>query len=227
MKIDDRTAFEALQLGAATCPRYDQEIKAGKLPYGVYWTSTATAYMTPGIPFGKTASFTDPNTGEVWQVAVPKKYQGKKDCALLANIGAGQFSKKDNTVILKPKAFALKPMSSVDGCWRLPDEFGFPSGKESDSTNQEARRLWRRVNEGYVGLLARDYYGFGDDGRDVNCGYYPSDRYGVLTEEQIIGSVGNLKPLALDAEIELTELRGTVKEERLTRITALVEAAKQ
>ena len=68
--------------------------------------------------------------------------------------------------------------------------------------------------------------GFGDGRRYVGAYVRPSGRCGVLTEEQA-GVCPSLKPLALDAEKELTELRGTVKEEKLTRIAALVEAAMQ
>ena len=222
--IESKTALEALQIGAASCPYYDKQIKEGNLPIGIYWTRTGTAYMKPGVPFGKTATYTDPSTGEVWRIAVPRKFQGKKDRTLLFNISKDEVSKEGNTVVLKPRKIAMKPIAKEDG-WHLPDEFCFPSGKESNIDNQEARKLWRRTNEGYVGLLARyfdDFY----IRRYVYADDQPSYRFGVLTEEQA-GVCPNLKPLALDAEKELTELRGTVKEEKLTRIAALVEAAMQ
>jgi hypothetical protein len=67
-----------------------------------------------------------------------------------------------------------KEIPAVDG-WYEVDEFGLPFGKPSDSSNPDARYLWRK--DVYLGLVARGYYG-----RFVYANYDDDDylRLGVL-----------------------------------------------
>ena len=227
MKIENQTAFEALQLGAADNLRYDQLIREKKLPYDWYWTRRMVAYAKAGEPFGKIASFTDPGTGEIWQTNVPKKFQGKKNIVLLASIGKSESKKDGNKITLTPKKITAKKMPEKDG-WRLTDELGFPSGKESSENDVNARKLYHRDASGYVGLLSRGY-SYGYVGRSVVAYGWPSVRFGVWIDDSPTTENGcpNLKPLAFEAEKDLNVLRNVVKEDCLARIVALVEAAKK
>lgn len=67
--------------------------------------------------------------------------------------------------------------------WYEQDKYGFPTGKESNVTNKNARYLWRR-NEAHTGLVARSYGDFGGT-RDVGCYYYAEFRCGVLIRVKI------------------------------------------
>jgi len=213
-KLDNKTKIEALQLGAASNAEYDQMIKENKLGYDGYWTSTAVAYEKPGTPFGKTASFK--SGSNTWTIAIPRKYQGKKNLVLLANISPEEVKPEGNVITLLPKKIIVKKMPEKNG-WYVPDEIGFPSGKESNSGDENARRLWR-MDEGHVGLLSRGY-GFGCGRRDVYAYLRGDDRLGVMISNTgTSGKIGceNCKRL----EKENTDLR-----ERLAKIKDIVEAA--
>ncbi|MFA5240628.1 MAG: hypothetical protein WC476_13110, partial [Phycisphaerae bacterium] len=138
-KLESKTRLEALQLGAATNQEYDMMIREATLPKGDwYWTRTMAAYELPGMPFGKQARMKLYDKDETYIYNIPKKYQGKKDMVILANIGKDEVKTKGNEIILKPRKVVIKPMQKKNG-WYLPDEYGFPSGKESDESNPEAR----------------------------------------------------------------------------------------
>lgn len=220
--LKDKTAFEALQLSAATNAEYDPLVIAGKLS-GWHWTSTMAAYEKADVPFGKTISFQSGN--ETWKIAIPKKYQGKRNLVLLANLSPKEARKDGNIVTLTPKKITAKPMPKTDG-WHIPDEFFFPSGKESSSNDEKARKLWRRDNCAYVGLLSRDYYFFGYYWRDVYADYGVW-RYGVMISNKSKSGKIELKPFAQEARQALDKMRGIVKEELLAPIDKLVEAANQ
>ena len=224
----NKTAYEALQLGAVSNSQYDAQLQSGKLPYGWYWTGTVVAYMKAGEPFGKVASFADPDTSEIWQMDVPKKYQGKKNICLIADPGGFDHKKDGSTVTIRLKKISVVPMPPRDG-WHMPDKFGFPSGKESNNDNKEARKLWRWDSRGYVGLLARLGYYFGFVRRYVDADFGPSSRCGVLVEPAKIDATPDkeLKQLAQEAEKTLAKMRGVVQEELLKPIEELVEVAKR
>lgn len=81
------------------------------------------------------------------------------------------------TKIIENGKTVEKEVSESDD-WFEQDEFGMPFGKSSDSSNKDARYLWR-VSK-YSGLVSRGC-GFLDDGRrDVDCYYGGRARLGVL-----------------------------------------------
>ncbi len=65
--------------------------------------------------------------------------------------------------------------------WYEQDEFGMPTKEKSDSSNEKARKIYRR-NSKHSGLVVRNYF-FGDfSRRNVGCNYGASYRFGVLIE---------------------------------------------
>jgi len=225
--FENKTRLEALQLGAVTNKECDQLIKEGKLPKDRWhWASTMAVYELPGVQFKKQARMKLYDKDETYIYDVPKKYQGKKDIVILANVGKNEVEPKGNEIILKPKKVVVKPMPKKDG-WYMPDEYGFPSGKESSSDNQDARKLWRRTDMPFVGLLSRYCDRWDGYGRQVvNASYWDDVRFGVVINNTCTSGKTDLKPLAQEAEKAIDKMRGVVKEELLTPIKALVEAAK-
>ena len=69
--------------------------------------------------------------------------------------------------------------------WYLTDEkYGIPNGERSNSSNPNARYLWRYQNESFSGLLVRRYVGFGVGGRRyVDAALRPYFRFGVVKKE--------------------------------------------
>ena len=222
--IKDKTAFEALQLGAATNVEYDPLVVASKLS-GWHWTSTMAAYEKAGVPFGKSIIFQSGN--ETWKITVPKKYQGKRNLVLLANLSPKEGKKEGSVVTLTPKKITAKPMPEQNG-WYMPDEFGFPSGNASSNSDETARYLWRRDICAYVGLLSRgSYWWFGYYRRVVLADYYGYYRFGVMISNT--GKSGNidLRTFTKEAKQAIEKMRGAVKEELLTPLDKLVEAAER
>jgi hypothetical protein len=72
-----------------------------------------------------------------------------------------------------------------DGWYLCDKKWGIPNGEKSNSSNPEARYLWRWQDRDYNGLLVRDDY-FDDGWRVVYASIGPDDCFGVL----------GIKPLA-------------------------------
>jgi hypothetical protein len=217
--FENKTRLEALQLGAATNAECDKLIKEDKLPHRWHWTRTMAAYEKPNVPFNKKVSMKIYDKDETWELAVPKKYRGKANIVLLAEIGKKEVRQEGNMIILSPTKITAKPMPKEDG-WHMPDEFGFPSGDESNNDNKDVRYLWRRTDGAFVGLLSR-YDGWGGDWRDVYADGRGDGRCGVVISNP--GTSGktdceNCKRL----EKENVELK-----EALAKIKNIVEAAKR
>lgn len=69
--------------------------------------------------------------------------------------------------------------------WYLPDKkYGIPNGEKSNSSNPNARYLWRYQNDSFSGLLVRRYLDFyGGARRYVYAYYLPDFRFGVVKKE--------------------------------------------
>lgn len=134
------------------------------------WTGTLVAFRKDNKPFEEKVEF----SGLTFNI--PEKFQGES--------GVIACNHPDfilnGTTYTPGKSAKLLPFPEQDG-WHLPDkEFGIPNGKESSEDDPAARKLWRRDEEDYTGLLVR-WGGFdGDDRRDVDAVDRPSYRLGVL-----------------------------------------------
>jgi len=133
------------------------------------WTGTFIAYPAKGQPFGKTVEY----KGMTFNV--PRKFQGKKDRAIICN--HPDFILKGN-IITPGKSARCIPFPQKDG-WYVPDVASeVPSG--GGSSVGTARYLWRWSTP-YCGLLARRYYGLGGrNRRGVVAGCGPGSRLGVF-----------------------------------------------
>lgn len=67
----------------------------------------------------------------------------------------------------------------LENGWYEMNKFGLPFGKPSDSSNPNARYLWRKSS--FKGLVVR-WGGFFGDGRGVGCCDFNLYRFGVLAE---------------------------------------------
>jgi len=139
------------------------------------WTGTLIIYAAPNQEFGKEISF-----GGL-RVKIPKKWQHRRNCAIVCN--HPNFTiEKDGTIKLK-KAVLIENFPAKGGWYKTDKKFGIPCGVQSNETDNEARRLWRQTDNIFVGLVARgfdDFFYVYFDRRDVGAVRPPSDRLGVL-----------------------------------------------
>ena len=159
------------------------EIKAG---YPA-WTGTGIVYEAPGKAFGKRVVFNwqDENVKYSVSFSVPKQFQGKKGCVLVVEHPDFVFEPKGkNRFELKVKdenlVHIVENFPASDGWYNQDERFRIPVGNPVDSSDPDARRLWRIDDDSYVGLLARSFSGIrGYLRQDVGAGRRLSDRLGV------------------------------------------------
>jgi hypothetical protein len=165
------------------------------------WTGTLLIYEAPSKPFGDKpfGEFVkDSSTG--WIIDVPKRYQGKKDCALIIEhphfkIQKGKY---DMTFIMpdKDSNLIMLPEFPTGSSWHIPEpSFGIPIGKTINSDEKEARYLYRRDGAS-IRPLCRYNFDFNDGRRDVDADRSPYDgRLGVGAVETLSGeSVSSERP---------------------------------
>jgi hypothetical protein len=163
-----------------SCAEIDKDIVANNertinlLQKDARRTRTFIASQVKDVPFGKTIEF------QGYTLEIPKRVQGKKNVCIVAD--------KKN-IVIKNKVITLKkfdvlPYPKQDG-WYLPErKYGLPVGKEVKIENPQARHLWRRDNEAYLGFVVRGYDWFVSYGRRVVvCGYVANYRCGVVEKE--------------------------------------------
>ncbi len=148
------------------------EWKKYKSAYAV-WTGTLVATRKDNAPFEETLEFRG------IKFRVPEKFRGKS--GILA-VNHPDFLLNGNTYTPGDSAKLLK-FPKENGWYKPESDFGIPNGKPSERDDNEARYLWRRDAEDFVGLLVR-WGGYGDDRRDVGCNLDPDVRLGVLGKKQ-------------------------------------------
>jgi len=140
------------------------------------WTGTIVVYTASGQPFKKYVKA----FGMVFDI--PEEYQGKSDLVLVlkhpdVRIELGTYDMK----VLKGKVVKALPMKE-DGWYLVDEETGIPCGAPSSSSDINARRLYRRDGEDYIGPLVRWGDDFVDDRRGVNANGRPGGWRGVVLE---------------------------------------------
>ncbi|MEW6328922.1 MAG: hypothetical protein AB1468_02270 [Candidatus Micrarchaeota archaeon] len=204
------------------------------------WTGTFFIHGKKDAPLPKTIEYPDPETKETWVVDTGNA-AGLRNVILALNHGF----KEDGTPLIKlhddknrivveitdPKEIAILENFPVKDGWYLADSaFGIPIGEKVDSSDPNARRLYR-IGDEKAGLLARGYgclVGY-DDRRYVFAGVRPSFRFGVLGLEsgEIVAMVKpELKQLATEVEKVLQKPAGELTQEDWAKIKQLVEATK-
>ena len=159
------------------------EIKAGYWA----WTGTGIVYEAPGKAFGEAVAFAwqDKNVDYSVSFSVPKRFQGKRNCALVVEHPDFVFvPKSNNRFEMKVKnenlVHLVENFPKEDGWYNQDERFRIPVGNQVDSSDSNARHLWRINDDSYVGLLARDFgiiVGFNRQG--VYAYKRLSDRLGV------------------------------------------------
>lgn len=158
------------------------------------WVGTLLIYEKPNTPFGKYVSFCD------WKIQIPRKYQGKMNCAL--KIEHSDYSFEGDVFKIKPKAkiTLIEDFAKNDG-WYFTTG-GIPCGDKTESDNKKARYLWRQDNSAWVGPLARRVFGLWvvDGGwRDVGAFGWPDVALGV------VGKAKSSKKIVEATNIEQTK----------------------
>ncbi len=147
------------------------------------WTSTMTAYEKPDQKLGKTIEYVDPETNLRYVFRVSDEHLGKKNVVLVAE--QRDYSLEvdgTNRIIQATASDAIERFPASDGWYRGDAKHDIPQGSVIDSSNDDARYLWRI--EKRVGLAARDFCG---GRRDVGLYVLPSFRLGVVGEEATEG----------------------------------------
>jgi hypothetical protein len=85
---------------------------------------------------------------------VPREFQGMKDVALTFDLQPGSFTFEND--VLAAKDVKVVPNFPTNDGWYGTDQNGLPSGKGVASTDPNARYLWRRNGEAYIGSVVRD-----------------------------------------------------------------------
>ena len=148
------------------------------------WTGTIIVYEKAGVPFGTTIK-----GGGGVTFDIPKKYQGKKDCAIVIESPNYSLTK---TRLTATKTSLIENFPKKNG-WYLPDSaHGIPQGKEAKDSDKNARYLWRNNTDSIV-PIARGFVGSsGDVLRYVSAGRDFSGRLGVVfvQDERLVRGAG-------------------------------------
>ena len=161
------------------------------------WTGTIIVYEKAGVPFGTTIKGRDGVTFDI-----PKKYQGKKDCAIVIESPNYSLTK---TRLTATKTSLIENFPKKNG-WYLPDSaHGIPQGKEAKDSDKNARYLWRNNTDSIVPLSRYFDVSYGDGLRAVDAEGGFGARLGVVfvQDERLVRGAGTKKfPETLDEAID-------------------------
>ncbi len=202
-------------------PRY----QSGEISKAL-WAPPVTIYMPAGRAFGSTVEFSN----VVFNV--PAELQGLKDAAIaLPSKSFKTMDVKDKIVISIRKGKQIKVVEnfpSTDGWYLIDPKTGIPQGAKVSSDNPEARYLWRRDDEPYIGPVVRDYDYFNNDRRNVNVYQRLDDGFGVVLVERVEPE-RKLRVAQVATETKLSRKVGALlrddvgpAEENLQRLTGVV-----
>jgi len=145
------------------------------------WTGTYAGYEEVGKKLGKTIEYVDSETGFRHVFPVPEQYQGQKNVILVAEHPDYSLERDgNNRVVNATKVDGIQAFPGSDGWYPTDAVHGIPTGNSIDSSNAEARYLWRIAKR--VAPVARDCYNFNYNRRLVALNYRPSNRLGVAVE---------------------------------------------
>lgn len=128
--------------------------KGGLADAGWYWTGTLLAYEKAGAPFGEELRYYDRSTGFEYIVPVPKKFQGKTDCAIASNHPDFSLEIKGSQRIFKAvRLDLLEDFPQLADFYRIDPRYGIPFGNPVETSISDARYFYR--DESHVSLIAR------------------------------------------------------------------------
>ncbi|NYZ73658.1 hypothetical protein H0O00_00790 [Candidatus Micrarchaeota archaeon] len=171
--------FQALELakkqGKLIVPNdvHDRILTETDAKYTV-WTGTMTVYEEQGTPFGKAVEYTDRKTRIRLVFPVPDEFIGVKNGLLVVEHPDFTLEADGNNRIVRAVNVSLvKDFPTEDG-WHLTDPaHDIPFGRKTDSSNPDARLLWR-ARKKRVRLVTRGA-GYG------GCGGKVVDVHGSLS----------------------------------------------
>ena len=160
------------------------------------WTGTFCGYTAPNRKLGDAIKYWNPNDRITYVFEVPKEYQNEKNAILIVEHGFLADGKpilslnEDGKNMLvevadKGRIKFLQAFPSNNGWYVADKEYGIPLGEKVSSDNQDKHYL-SRMDEEYVGLLARgiaDFCYCYDNRRYVYADLQPSAKFGLLVIE--------------------------------------------
>ena len=207
------------------------------------WSGTMTGYEKPGKKLGKSVVYTDPETKQRYVFPVPEDYKGAKNAILAVEHPDYTLNRDGKDLVVAVKNIEnlslVENFPTSDG-WYLTDEkHGIPTGDEVNSSNDDARYLWRIEDGSRVAPVARGdgyYYVYNYDYLRRLVGLYdgPSNSLGVAVEApevlvKVNGAIdtpNEFKAIVDDAVSNLDNLLQTVREEKVRPLLKLLEAVK-
>ena len=207
-------------------------------------TGTMAAFTEPGKKLGAIVKYKDPGSGLTWVFEVPAGtgFRDLKD-ALLAveypNYNLEVDAKKKR-VIVTPQKKLILPVTNfpaTDGWYAIDSATGIPVNKPLDSSNPDARYLYRISQR--VGPVVRGVYD-GGVRRGVVLGNYVYDRpsygLGVLTVGDSHGVAAAAKPTlagltekvkSLEIELEQARAKSQLAKDMATDVKPKLEDLKK
>ena len=171
------------------------------------WSGTMTGYEKPGKKLGKSVVYVDSETNQRYVFPVPEDYKGAKDAILVIEHPDYTLERDGKDLVVAVKN--IENISLVENFpsergWYLTDEkHGIPTGNEVNSSNDDARYLWRIDDGSRVGPVARgdrSIYGYVLR-RLVVLDVRPSDCLGVVVEAPARGAPKILQVEQKDGEL--------------------------
>jgi hypothetical protein len=146
---------------------------------------TAIAYEKPKQKIGDTVVFSAEGEPRVI-LATTGNAKGKRDVAILVlDITAEDVKREGNDYVIEvpqSRLVVVPDFPAENGWYRTYENTTVPYGEQVESSS-EARYLYRRDDESYVGFLVRDDgYFDGYRGHLIDTGHRPSDVRGLVVE---------------------------------------------
>lgn len=146
----------------------DAYLRTGAQLSGSWILGTGIIYEAPGEKFKREVR----SDGLVFQV--PSKYLGKKDVALVFQSGFKIDTK--TSLYTGEVTYAIENFPSFNGLYAVHKPTGIPQGKKLNevlSDDENARRLHRREDSGYIGAVVRGSNSEFRRSKTVYMDYYP------------------------------------------------------
>jgi len=143
---------------------------------GSAWTSTMFVHEAPGVTFGTQV------TTDYFTMEIPKQYRGKVDQILSFDLYDCTIRDDGSRKVITLKKGAKVRMHQYpreDGWYFVDPISGIPTGAQVKSSDPNARYLWQRDDEAWIGPLVRWGVNFGYFRRYVDAYFRPVNRRGV------------------------------------------------
>lgn len=166
----------------------NQEWKSVKEAWPIH-TGTMTAFTEPRKKLGATVKYKDPSSGITWVFEVPTGVGLRSLRDVLLAVEHPNYDLEiqaaKKRIIVYPQKKLILPVTDFpaeDGWYATNPETAIPINQPLDSSDSNARMLWRIPTRVGSGVRGGSYYGRDERrGVFVGDGSRPSDSLGVLT----------------------------------------------